>query len=72
MCAALLSDVGLDDFLQTRGVGSCEFLDLDAVLDEHEGGHAGDVVLHGNIFTVVHIDLLKKESLVRVRIEIRE
>jgi len=51
MCAALLSDVGLDDFLQTRGVGSCEFLDLDAVLDEHEGGHAGDVVLHGNIFT---------------------
>jgi len=56
LCAAHL-DIGLDDILQTLGVGSGELFDLDAVLEEHEGGHAGDVVFHCNVFAFVHIDL---------------
>lgn len=52
-------DVGLDDILHTRGVGAGELLNLGAVLDEHEGGHAGDVVFHGDFLALVHIDLLQ-------------
>lgn len=52
-------DVGLNDILHTRGVGAGELLNLAAVLDEHEGGHAGDVVFHGDVFALVHIDLLE-------------
>lgn len=54
-------DVGLDDILQARGIGAGELLNLGAVLQKHEGGHAGDVVIHGNVFAEVHIDLLAEK-----------
>lgn len=46
-----------DELLQLVGVGSTEAFDLLTLLDEHECWHRRDVVLHGEFFTFVNINL---------------
>lgn len=46
-----------DEFLQFLNVGAAEAVDLLSLLNEHKGGHRGDVVLHGKFFALIDIDL---------------
>lgn len=50
-----------DELLQLLGVGSAEAVDLLALLDEHEGRHRADVVLHGKLLALINIDLGEKK-----------
>lgn len=49
-----------DEFLQLFDISSAEAVDLSAFLDEHKGGHRRDVVLHGELFAFVDVDLKRK------------
>lgn len=46
-----------DEFLQLLGVSSAEAIHLLAFLDEHKSGHRRDVVLHGELFALIDVDL---------------
>jgi hypothetical protein len=54
-----------DGFFEFFGVGAAEAVDLHSLLDEHEGGHRGDAVLHGDFLAFVNIDLKESEMLVK-------
>lgn len=46
-----------DGILQLLKVCTGKVGQLLAILEEHEGRHSGNLVLHSNVFTLVHIDL---------------
>jgi hypothetical protein len=54
-----LSNVRFDSSLKGRRVGTNNFVNLLAVLEEHESGHSTDTELSSNFREVVNVDLVK-------------
>jgi hypothetical protein len=54
-----------DGFFEFFGIGTAEAFDLHSLLDEHEGGHGGDAVLHCDFLAFVNINLKESEMLVK-------
>lgn len=54
-----LSNVRFDSSLKGRRVGTNNFVNLLAVLEEHESGHSTDTQLSSNIREFVNVDLVK-------------
>jgi hypothetical protein len=54
-----LSNVLFDGSLKRRRVGTNNFVDLLAVLEEHESGHSTDTELSSNVSELVDVDLVE-------------